>query len=111
VEAGELDSVLNSLSAAEGVEELVEARGRDGLKDLAELRAGLGGERRGHEGQLGGLVLDGLDHLLVVVADVGAHELRVEVGVTLAVGVPEVDAVSAIRSGVSGVQSGTRVGF
>ena len=56
---------------------VVEVVGRD-VADLVHLR------------------LDGIDDALVAVADVDAHELRIEVHVALAVGVPEVDAFGVI---------------
>ena len=56
-----------------------------------------GGGRRRDVADLLHLRLDGVDDALVAVADVDAHELRVEVHVALAVGVPEVDALGVVH--------------
>ena len=99
--ARQLDGVLVGLGAAVGEEEDVDVAGRDLGQLLAQPGARLGGHERIGVGQLLGLRLDGVDDALVAVADVDAHQLRVEVEVALAVGRVEVDAFGALdRDGV-----------
>ena len=68
-------------------------------RDLGQLRAQprarLGRHERVGVGQHRRLVLDGLDHARVAVADVHAHQLAVEVEEALALGRPEVHALRA----------------
>ncbi len=89
------DRVLHRFRAAVREEEGVDVAGRD----LGQLRPKPRPHFRGHEGigvgQGGRLLLDGLHHLGMGVADVRAHELAVEVQVALAFGRPEVDAFRA----------------
>ena len=63
---------------------------------LAQPGARLGGHERIGVGQLLGLLLDRVDHAPIAVADVDAHQLRVEVEEALAVGRVEVDALRLI---------------
>ena len=95
MEASKLDGVLDSLSTTKGVKELVQVARSDGLELVTELGTGLGGKGGCNESKLGSLVLDSLDHTLVVVANVGAHKLGVHVGVAVAISIPEVDAIGA----------------
>ena len=89
----ELDRVLVRLGAAVGEEEDVDVAGRDLGQLRAQPRARLGRHERVGVGQHRRLVLDRLDHALVAVADVDAHQLAVEVDEALAFRRPEVDAL------------------
>src|SRR6185503_11338268 len=93
--AGHADGVLHRFRAAVREEEGVDVAGRD----LGQLRPQPRPRFRGHErvrvGQGRRLLLDGLHHLRMRVADVGAHELAVEVQVALAFLRPKVDALRA----------------
>ena len=99
--AGQLDRVLVGLGAAVGEEEDVDVARRDLGQLLAQPGARLVGHERVDVGQLVGLRLDRVDDALVAVADVDAHQLRVEVEVALAVGRVEVDAFGPLnRNGI-----------
>ena len=83
------DGVLGRLGPAVGEEHHVEvARGELG-DEPGGLAALVVGMERGDGAQPLGLGLDGLDHLGVLVAEVGVHQLRREVEVAVAVLVPE----------------------
>ncbi len=101
--ARELDGVLVGLGTAVGEEEDVDVAGRELGQLLAQPSARLVGHERIHVRELVGLGLDGIDHALVAVADVDAHQLRVEVEVALAVGRVEIRALSPINgNGIGG---------
>ena len=88
------DRVLVGVGAAVGEEDLVHAVGRevdDALRGLAARRVGV---LRRDRSQRGRLVLDRLDDLRVLVADVDVHELAREVEVLLAIEIPEVTTFS-----------------
>jgi hypothetical protein len=87
------NGVLVGLGAAVGEEEDVDVTGRERRQFGAQARARLGGHEGIGIGQLRGLILDGLDHPRIGVADVDAHQLRVEVDVALALRGPEIDAL------------------
>ncbi len=93
VEAGELDGVLVRLRAAVREERDGEVAGRDLREHAAEARARLVRHRRADRAELVGLVLDRLDDLRVLVADVDVDELRGEVQVALPVVIPEMTAL------------------
>ncbi len=97
VPARDLDRVLVGLGAAVGEEGLAQVLGRD----LLEQPPGLGARRRRRGGrrdigdlfELGG---DRGDHARVAMAQVGTHQLRIEVHIALAVGIPQVDALGVV---------------
>ena len=91
--AGELDRVLVGLGAAVREERDGEIARRHLGQQPAELGARLARHRRADRAQLVGLILDRLDDLRVLVADVDVDELRREVEVALAVVVPEMPAL------------------
>ena len=72
---GDPDGVFVGLGAAECEEEAIEIAGREIGQHLSEARANGAGHPGACVDQLVGLTLDGLDHALVAVADVHAHEL------------------------------------
>ncbi len=86
------DRVLVGFGPAEGEEEFLEVA----RHHFGQFPADLGAYSRGHAWpgvhQLFGLRFDRVNYAPVAVADVDAHQLRVEIEVSLAVGVPEVDA-------------------
>ncbi len=68
------------------------------MQQAAQLGAhGGGGGGRRDVADLLHLLLHRVNHALVAVADVDAHELRVEIHIALAVGVPEVDALGVVH--------------
>ena len=94
-DARDADRVLDRFRAAVREEEGVDVAGRDLGQLRAQPRARLRGHERVRVGQRRRLLLDGLHHLRMRVADVRAHELAVEVQVALALRRPEVDAFRA----------------
>jgi hypothetical protein len=94
VHARDLEGGLVGIGSRGGEEELGQSFGKDLEKKLAQLGAGRRRVERRSVGQRLRLPLDGLDDGLVVVAQVGTHQLRRKVEVTLAVAVGEVAAVS-----------------
>ena len=93
---GDPDRVLVRLGPAQGEEGLLHVARPQRGELLAEERPGLvGGEGR-DVGKRLPLLGDRVDHALVAVADVDAHQLRVEVEIARAVDPVEVDALGAI---------------
>ena len=95
-EPRELHRVLVCLGAAVREERHREVARSDLRQHPAECRAGLARERRADRAELVGLVLDRLDDLRVLVADVDVDELRGEVQIALPLVIPE---MTALRSG------------
>ena len=95
VEARDAEGVLDRLSAAVREEEGVDVAGAD----LGELRAESGAGLRCHKwvrvGQRGRLIGDRLQHALITVTNVGAHQLAIEVEELLLFGGPEPGALCA----------------
>src|SRR6187397_489015 len=95
IETRDLDRVLVRFGAAVGEEEDLDVP----WTDLCELAAEPGPDFGRHErigvGQRLGLMRDGPDDALVAVADVHAHQLAVEVEITLAFRRPEPAALRA----------------
>ena len=93
IEARNAEGVLDRLSATVGEEEGVNVA----RADLGQLRAESGARLRRHEwirvGEGGRLIRDRLQHSLITVADVGAHQLAVEVEELLLFGGPEPGAL------------------
>ena len=87
------NGILVGLGAAVGEKEHVDVARADGGQLLPQLRARFGGHERVGVGQRRRLILNGLDHARIAVADVDAHQLAVEVDEALALGRPEVDAL------------------
>ncbi len=87
VHAGDFEGGFVGVGAGGGEEELVEAGGEDFEEELRELGAAGGGVAGHGVGELLGLGGDGGDDGGILVAEVGAHELRGEVEVVLAVAV------------------------
>ena len=75
VEARDLDGVLVGFRTAQGKESLLEIARRDLGQPFAQQGADIRGVARMHEAHFPCLLLDGLDHLRVLVADVGIHQL------------------------------------
>ena len=91
----DLHRVFVGFSAAVGEEERVDVARAQRREFLAKPRARFGGHKRVRVRERCRLVLNRLDHALVAVADVHAHQLAVEVDVPLAVGRVEIDALRA----------------
>ena len=93
--ARELDRVLVRLRAAVREERHGQVARRHLRQHPAQLRSRLVRHRGADRAELVGLVLDRLDDLRVLVADVDVDELRGEVEVAIAVVVPEVAPLGA----------------
>ena len=92
----QLDGVLVRFRAAVGEEEDVDVAGRD-LGELgAKPRTGFGRHERVGVRQHGGLLGDRLNHPLVAVADVDAHQLAVEVDEPFSFRRPEVNPLGPL---------------
>ena len=89
VHAGHLHGVLVGLGPAQAVERLGQTGDLGQL--LAQLGPGLGGETGAGETELVHLLLDGREHLGVLVPDVEIDQLGVEIQPLVAVAVPEPD--------------------
>ena len=75
-----------------------ERTGADLGQELMQPGPRLGHEMRHHIGQLLGLLPNGGQHTRIPVADIDAHQLRVEVKKAFAVGRPEVHALSVVNA-------------
>ncbi len=93
VEAGNLDRVLVCFRAAEREKRLLQIAGRDLRQFLSKQPARLGRHARAGEGQLRSLLLDGLDHLWVLVTDIRVHQLRCKIQIALSICIPEINAL------------------
>ena len=90
VQARHADRILHRVGTTVGEEHLLMARARsinDALRGIATHVIGM---LRGHRREPSRLLLDGLDHPRVLMADVDVDELTGEVEVALAVVVPEI---------------------
>ena len=94
-EAGNLDGILGCLSAAVGEEKRVNVARSDFRELGAQSGAGLGRHERISIGQRGGLLADGLDHPLIAMADVYAHQLAVEIDEALPFRRPEINTLGS----------------
>ena len=92
----DLDRVLVRLGASVREEEDVDVTRCDRRELFAQLRARLGRHERVGVGKSGRLLLDRFDDALVAVADVHAHQLTVEIQISLALRRPE---PATLRSG------------
>src|SRR5579859_1177792 len=93
--ARDLDGAFVGFRPAEAEKCLLKCSGRNLGQFFAQSSPWIGGDTRVHITDLFDLFLDGLDHLAVAVSDIDVHQLRIEVKVALAAGVPEIDPIGA----------------